>query len=89
MGLKDWILRKIVQKEGNKMLGGIMEKLSGYKTYITALLGIIVVIIGHFFGPINAGPVQIPLIESGDMWKGIWDALMIIFLRKGISVSKA
>ena len=85
MGLKDWIAVKVLNKEGTPMLGNLMGKVSGQKTYITVGLGIAVAVVGHFWGPLDIGPIDIPQVSSGDMWKLIWEGISVAFLRHGVS----
>lgn len=84
MGLKDWIGRIILKKGGTPVLENLMSKVSGKKTYITLGLGIVVAVVGHFWGPIDVGPIDIPAISSADMWKSIWFALSGTFLRQAV-----
>lgn len=87
MGLKDLIGRTILRKGATPMLENMMTKVSGKKTYITLGLGIVVAVIGHFWGPIDVGPIDIPAISSADMWQAIWLGLSGTFLRQGVSKS--
>lgn len=81
----NWLVRKIVQKKGDKMLTNFFNRINGYKTYITVTVGAIVVIIGHFWGPLTLGGVSIPFVETSDMWRTIWEAISVAFLRKGVA----
>lgn len=69
------------------MLNGLMSKLDGYKTYITGTAGILVAIVGCYFGPVDMGPVHIPKIDSSVMWPLVWNGLMALFIRNGVSKS--
>ena len=62
-----------------------MQKIEGKKTYITLSLGMIVAIIGRFWGPLHLGPIDVPQISSSDMWKLIWEGFVFGFLRNGVS----
>ena len=77
-----------ITKEATKKMPNIIGKLDGYKTYITAIIGIFVAFIGAAWGPINIGPVDIPSIPWNEFWNILWNALMIVFLRKGVTVTK-
>lgn len=70
-------------------MGELMSKLSGYRTYGVLILGALIAIAGHFWGPIDLpGEVMdIPVIESKEMWAAIWGALVGIFMRKGVADS--
>ena len=59
--------------------------LKGKRTYVTAGAGIVVVLVGLLFGNTQIGPVTVPAIDVNEAAKYIWEALMIIFLRKGIA----
>lgn len=76
---------KIVVK---KMLEGNMDKIlnfaNGYKTYITAVVGILIAFVGWTFGPIEVGNIVVPDMTFKEFFTIAWEALMIIFLRKGI-----
>lgn len=61
-----------------------MKALDGYKTYITAGLGILVCAAGYAIGPVDLGVITIPHFELGEAVKYIWGALMAIFIRKGV-----
>jgi hypothetical protein len=87
MGLKSWAIRWIVQKKGTPIMGKILSKLSGYKTYIALGLGIVVAVVGRFWGPLVVGPIEIPAVETGEMWNIIWQALAGMFLRNGVAKS--
>ena len=84
--MKEWILRIIIKTVGGKMLKKLIGLVSGYKTYITVILGIIMAIVGHYMGPVDLpGPTDIPYIDSKTMWEVIWAGLTALFLRNGIS----
>lgn len=85
MGLKDLIGRIILKKEGGPMLQNLMSKVDGQKTYLTIGLGVLVAVVGHFWGPLHVGPVDVPQVSSGDMWKLIWEGVSVAFLRHGVS----
>lgn len=74
-----------MKKEAMKIMPTLIAKLGGYKTYITALIGIVVAFLGVMWGPIHVGPIDIPAIPMNEFWKLVWEAFMIIFLRKGIA----
>lgn len=83
----DWIIEKIAQRKVEKIMGNLMEKLNGSKTYITGLFGMALLVVGHFWGPIHIGPVDIPVVDSKTMFEGLWTGAMALFLRHGISTS--
>lgn len=79
--LKKWI----IEKEITKMLGNLMSKVDGYKTYILAVMGIIVAIIGHFWGPITFGTTDIPRYDWGQCWDMIWKCALVMTTRSAIA----
>jgi hypothetical protein len=87
MSITSWIAKKLLQKKMEGIMGKIMSLLDGWKTYITAALGIIMVVVGHFWGPLSLGGIEIPYVEAGAMWQVIWAALTGIFLRQGVAKS--
>lgn len=92
MGLINKIIQivgtKILKGKAEKPMGELMAKLSGYKTYITLILGIVVAVAGHFWGPIDLpGPADIPYMDAKTMWEAIWMGLTGVFMRAGIAKS--
>jgi hypothetical protein len=85
MSLKELILKIVLKRRAEKMLDNVMSKVNGYKTYVAGGLGIVVAVVGCYLGPIDLGFTQIPHIESADMWKYVWSALMALFMRHGIA----
>jgi hypothetical protein len=84
---KMWLVKKIFQKKSEGYMGKLFASISGYKTYITLVVGILVAVIGHFWGPLSLGGVEIPFISSEAMWQVIWAALTGVFLRQGVAKS--
>ena len=72
-------------EEGPCVKSAEIKKIEGKKTYITLSLGMIVAIIGRFWGPLHLGPIDVPQISSSDMWKLIWEGFVFGFLRNGVS----
>ena len=72
------ILKKVLRRIED------MKILDGYKTYIISAAGIIVVLIGLFFGQTDIGPISIPAMDFNTSVKYLWAALMAIFMRAGI-----
>jgi hypothetical protein len=84
MSLRNWILKKIAERKGNQMLDKLRNAVSGYKTYIGAAFAVLILVYGHFWGPASIAGVAIPEVTTAEMWKGIWEALMAVFIRAGI-----
>ena len=87
MALKDLIAKWLFKNKVEAIMGKIIAALSGWKTYITAALGIIVAVIGHYWGPLNIAGIDIPFMTGEAMWQVIWAAVTAIFLRQGVSKS--
>jgi hypothetical protein len=83
----NWLKRWIIEREGKIMLGKLFTKMDGYKTYALAVLGIVVGLVGHFWGPISWGPIQIPALSWDDFWKILWNGGLFAFLRQGVTKS--
>lgn len=69
------------------MLQKLLGSVSGYKTYITLIVGVFIALLGALWGPIHVGPVDIPQVQWPDFWKIVWEALAASFLRSGVSKS--
>lgn len=80
----NFIVKKLIEWKGTKIMGNILAKVDGFKTYIAGTLGILVAVTGHFWGPIHVGPIDVPAIETAVMWRTIWEALTLMFLRAGV-----
>lgn len=81
----EWMIYKIEGQKVEKIMGNLMGKLDGYKTYITGLLGMALLVVGHFWGPIHVGTVDIPAIDTKTMFEGLWGGAMALFIRHGVS----
>jgi len=82
--IKEAVVKYVVGRSVIKMLDKVKGALNGNKTYITVVLGIIVAVVGMFWGPVEVGPINIPAMESSEAWTIIWNGLMFLFLRKGV-----
>ncbi len=60
------------------MLTGLWAKIDGYKSYILGVATILIALIGHFWGPITAGPIDVPTMSWSDTWALIWKGALII-----------
>lgn len=69
------------------MLTKLLGSINGYKTYILAVLGALVAVLGHFWGPFTIANVPIPQVSTDDMWKAVWAVASLASLRHGISTS--
>ena len=68
-------------------MGNLLSKVDGYKTYGVAALGIVVAVVGHYWGPIQAGPLDIPQIDSKAMWEAVWAGITAMTIRHGVTKS--
>lgn len=66
------------------MLNKLATALAGSKTYILAALGIIVAVVGHFWGPINIGNLTIPQMSWNEVWQIVWGGGLFAALRHGV-----
>lgn len=55
--------------------------LEGKKTYGVSILGIIVGLIGHFYGPLHVGPLEIPQFTSNEIFTAVWGGGLFSALR--------
>jgi hypothetical protein len=83
--IKKWIVEKGAQNIMGKLFGAI----DGYKTYILAAFGILVAVVGHFWGPFNIGSVTIPAMTWNEVWNIVWNGGLFALLRNGVSKAKA
>lgn len=66
------------------MMQKLLDAVKGYKTYLLAVLGILVAVIGHFWGPLNIAGQTIPQITTDEMWKLIWNSGLFAAVRHSI-----
>jgi hypothetical protein len=83
MNFIEEFIGKAIVKKGLRRLEE-MKFLTGYKTYITAFLGIFIVAVGYLFGPVDIAGITIPHIDLDSGVKLVWAALMAIFIRSGV-----
>jgi hypothetical protein len=83
--IKKWLFEKGAQN----IMGKLFTAVDGYKTYILAAFGILVALVGHFWGPINVGPIAIPAMSWSEVWNIIWNGGLFALLRNGVSKAKA
>lgn len=55
------------------MLTKLWAALDGYKTYVLAVFGILVALIGHFWGPVQIGAISIPQMDWPAVWNVVWN----------------
>lgn len=67
------------------MLTKLWAALDGYKTYVLAVVGILVALAGHFWGPFNLGALSVPAFSWGEVWQVVWSGGLFSALRKGVS----
>lgn len=70
------------------MLNDIASKVSGYKTYILAAVGMAVALTAHFFGPFDIGSIHIPALSWTEVWGILWNGGLFSFLRMGVKKSE-
>lgn len=69
------------------MFSKLFAAIQGYKTYILAVVGIIVAVVGHFWGPITIGSVSIPQMTWDQVWAVVWNGGLFAALRHGVENS--
>ena len=74
--IKDWIIKM----EAKVMLTKLWAALEGYKTYCLAGVGILIAIVGHFWGPVDVGSLQIPAFSWNDVFQVAWQSGLFSFL---------
>ena len=74
----DFILKWIIEKKGATMLDSLFAKISGYKVYGLAIIGILAGLVGHFWGPVDVGAIQIPSFTWPEFWKLVWECGLLI-----------
>lgn len=78
----NFITGLIVSRITKAMEGNKMDILSGYKTYIVAIL-MVLVALATLIG------IEIPAVDPGNAGQIIMEALAILFLRKGIATNSS
>jgi len=63
----------------------VFDAINGYKTYILAGLGIVIALVGHFWGPLNIAGGTIPKESWNDVWSAVQASGIIAALRHGIA----
>ena len=81
MGKPNFLVRWLIQLKGESMLTKLFDALKGYKTYVLAVVGIVVALVGHFYGPVQLGSLSIPQMSWGDVWQVIWTSGLFSALR--------
>lgn len=91
MGVQDWFIRqigrRILQRKAEKTMGNLFAKIDGQKTYVTSALGMVLLVVGHFWGPLHLGPIDVPQIDAKTMWEGVWAGIMAMTIRHGVTKS--
>lgn len=85
----NFIVKKIIEWKGTKIMGNILAKIDGFRTYIAIGLGILIGVAGHFWGPITLGPVEVPFVTSKELWAMVWAGVTAFYGRKAISKVQA
>ena len=84
--LLERITRKLIERRVRVMFDKLKEMLSGKKTHITVVTGLVVALMGVLFGPIDLpDPIpDIPKVEWSVFFKLLWEGGALSFLRMGI-----
>lgn len=54
------------------MLNKLWVALDGSKTYLLAIVGILVALAGHYFGGFSVGSLQVPAFTWNEVWGIVW-----------------
>lgn len=76
----DFIKKWLLENGGKIMLTKLWDALEGYKTYVLAVIGILVAVAGHFWGPFSLGSVQVPTFTWNEVFNVIWTSGLFSFL---------
>jgi hypothetical protein len=80
----DFIKKWLFEKGAQNIMGKLFGTIDGYKTYILAAVGVLVGLVGHFWGPFNIGPVTIPAMTWNEVWNIVWNGGLFSLLRSGV-----
>ena len=80
----NFVTRWFIERRIQDMLTKLWTALDGSKTYLLALGGIVVALIGHFWGPVTVGPVQIPHLDWSGVWPIVYNSGLFAALRHGV-----
>lgn len=78
--IQRWVIQMGIAK--------VFDFIDGYKTYILAGFGILIALVGHFWGPVTVSGTTIPAQSWADVWKVVYASGIITFLRHGIQKSQ-
>ena len=71
------------------MLSDLANALQGRKTYVLSGLGIVIALLGHFFGPTSLVGIQIPAFSWNEVWQAVYTSGLFAALRAGVNTKGA
>ena len=84
----NFVVKWLIQWKGESMLNKLWGALAGYKTYILAVVGILIALIGHFWGPVQIGSLSIPQMTWNEVWNVVWNGGLFAALRTGVAAAQ-
>lgn len=72
MSIKEVLFNLFLKGRLQTMLTKLWGGLEGSKTYALAVLGILVALIGHFWGPVDIAGQTIPKMDWSQVWQVVW-----------------
>ena len=68
----NFIKRWLIEKGAQHMITKVWGSLQGHKTNLLSLIGVIVAVAAHFWGPFNIGDLVVPEMSWNQVWGTIW-----------------
>ena len=81
--MRNFIKKWIIENGGKIMLTKLFDSIKGYKTYTLSILGILIALAGHFYGPVQFGSLSVPYMGWSEVWNVIWTSGLFSALRHG------
>lgn len=82
----NFVTKWIIEWRMKGMLTKAFDSVDGYKTYITAAVGVVAALVSHFYGPIQIGKdVLIPQVSWSGFFDILWNGALFGAVRNGIS----
>lgn len=84
----NFIVKWFIERRIKEMLNKLFAALAGYKTHSLVVVGILVALLGHFYGPLDIGTLKIPQFSWEEVFKIIWNGGLFSALRSGVNLPK-
>lgn len=79
----NFVVKWLIERKVQVMLNKLWVALDGHKTYLLAVVGVLIAVAGHFFGPFTVGSLQVPQFSWGEVWAIVWNGGLFSALRHG------